>query len=363
MSLFFKNIKMIKKLIFFVVGARPNFIKVAPLLRELKVSNQFKFKLIHTGQHYDKLMSSIFFEDLKISTPDYNLEVQGESQNSQIAKIMLGFEKLCIKDNPDYIFVFGDVNSTLATSITAKKMNIKLIHYEAGLRSFDRDMPEEINRLMCDSVVDYFLCTEDSAIQNLINEGKNRESIFLVGNLMIDSVFNQINKNYLKSDLEEEYAVLTMHRPSNVDDLKKLKKLLAIFNLISNKIKLIFPVHPRTKEKLSSFSISKNISLIDPLGYSEFIKLWANSKFVITDSGGIQEETTALKIPCLTIRENTERPITVDIGSNIIVGSNEKIILKTVDDILKNQYKKSSVPKYWDGKTSSRILKILKEIL
>ena len=352
-----------KKLILIVVGARPNFVKAAPLLKSLKGNDHFSYKLIHTGQHYDKMMSNIFFEDLNIQRPDYNLNINGGTQNTQIANIMISFEKICVQKQPDLIFVFGDVNSTLAASITAKKMNIKLVHYEAGLRSFDKSMPEEINRLACDSIADYFLCTEENAIENLLNEGKNRESIFLVGNLMIDSVFNQINKNYLKYDLEEEYAVLTMHRPSNVDDSKNLKKLLAIFNLISNKIKIIFPVHPRTKKKLSSFSINKNISLIDPLGYSEFIKLWANSKFVITDSGGIQEETTALKIPCLTIRENTERPITVDVGSNIIVGSNEKIILKTVDDILKNQYKKSSVPKYWDGKTSSRISKILKEIL
>lgn len=349
------------KLIYFVVGARPNFIKVAPLLRELKESNQYKFKLIHTGQHYDKLMSSIFFEDLKIPYPDYNLEIHGESQNSQIAKIMLEFEKLCIKDIPDFVFVFGDVNSTLAASITAKKMNIQLIHYEAGLRSFDRDMPEEVNRLMCDSVVDYFLCTEDSAIQNLINEGKNPNNIFLVGNLMIDSLFNQIKiqKNKAKNN---NYAVVTMHRPSNVDNDLQLKKNIEIINAISNKISIVFPVHPRTKNKLKAFKLNNNIKIIDPLGYKDFIKLWSNSKFIITDSGGIQEETTALKIPCLTIRDNTERPITISLGSNTLVGSDKNKILNTVDQILKNQYKKSSVPKFWDGMASKRIIKILNDI-
>lgn len=352
---------MIKKLIFFVVGARPNFIKVAPLLRELKDSNQYKFKLIHTGQHYDKLMSSIFFEDLKIPYPDYNLEIHGESQNSQIAKIMLEFEKLCIKDIPDFVFVFGDVNSTLAASITAKKMNIQLIHYEAGLRSFDRDMPEEVNRLMCDSVVDYFLCTEDSAIQNLINEGKNPNNIFLVGNLMIDSLFNQIKiqKNKAKNN---NYAVVTMHRPSNVDNDLQLKKNIEIINAISNKISIVFPVHPRTKNKLKAFKLNNNIKIIDPLGYKDFIKLWSNSKFIITDSGGIQEETTALKIPCLTIRDNTERPITISLGSNTLVGSDKNKILNAVDQILKNQYKKSFIPKFWDGMASKRIIKILNDI-
>ena len=349
------------KLIYFVVGARPNFIKVAPLLRELKESNQYKFKLIHTGQHYDKLMSSIFFEDLKIPYPDYNLEIHGESQNSQIAKIMLEFEKLCIKDIPDFVFVFGDVNSTLAASITAKKMNIQLIHYEAGLRSFDRDMPEEVNRLMCDSVVDYFLCTEDSAIQNLINEGKNPNNIFLVGNLMIDSLFNQIKiqKNKAKNN---NYAVVTMHRPSNVDNDLQLKKNIEIINAISNKISIVFPVHPRTKNKLKAFKLNNNIKIVDPLGYKDFIKLWSNSKFIITDSGGIQEETTALKIPCLTIRDNTERPITISLGSNTLVGSDKNKILNTVDQILKNQYKKSFIPKFWDGMASKRIIKILNDI-
>ncbi len=306
-------------------------------------------------------MSSIFFEDLKISSPNYNLEVHGESQNSQIAKIMLGFEKLCIKDNPDFVFVFGDVNSTLAASITAKKMNIKLIHYEAGLRSFDRDMPEEINRLMCDSVVDYYLCTEDSAIQNLINEGKNPNNIFLVGNLMIDSLFNQITTR--ESTIKKNnYAVVTMHRPSNVDNELQLKKNIEIINAIANKISIVFPVHPRTKNKLKVFKLNNNIKIIDPLGYKDFIKLWSNSKFIITDSGGIQEETTALKIPCLTIRDNTERPITISLGSNTLVGSKKNKILNIVDQILKNKYKKSYVPKFWDGMASKRIIKILKDI-
>ena len=350
-----------RKLIFFVVGARPNFIKVAPLLRKLKNSKEFEFKLIHTGQHYDKLMSNIFFHDLSINAPDYNLNIRGGSQNTQIAKIMLAFEEICRKDNPNYIFVFGDVNSTLAASITAKKMNIPLIHYEGGLRSFDRNMPEEINRLMCDSVTDYFFCTEDSAVDNLLNEGKTSDKIFLVGNLIIDSLFYQVKKSDFKV-YKEDYAVLTMHRPSNVNDTNKLKKLISILNEIAKKIKIIFPVHPRTKESIGSFKLHENIEMINPLGYNDFSELWTKSKFVITDSGGIQEETTALKIPCLTIRDNTERPITVYQGSSTIVGSDKKKILLNVDKILNNKYKASKVPKFWDGKSAERILRIMKTI-
>tara|TARA_B110000879_G_C11129347_1_gene495300 strand:+ start:496 stop:1569 length:1074 start_codon:yes stop_codon:yes gene_type:complete len=350
-----------RKMIFFVVGARPNFIKVAPLLRNLNDSIDFEFKLIHTGQHYDKMMSSVFFDDLNVNAPDYNLNIHGGSQNTQIAKIMLAFEEICSQDNPNYIFVFGDVNSTLAASITAKKMNIPLIHYEGGLRSFDREMPEEINRLMCDSVTDYFFCTEDSAIKNLLNEGKNPDKIFLVGNLMIDSLFYQVNKSNSNTN-EEDYAVLTMHRPSNVNDTKKLKKLVEILNEISKSIKIIFPVHPRTKKAICSFELDDNIVMINPLGYNDFTELWINSKFVITDSGGIQEETTALKIPCLTIRDNTERPITVNQGSSTIVGSDRAKILSNVYDILNEKYKVSEVPKYWDGNSANRILKIMKSL-
>ena len=214
---------------------------------------------------------------------------------------------------------------------------------------------------MCDSVVDYFLCTEDSAIQNLINEGKNPNNIFLVGNLMIDSLFNQIKiqKNKAKNN---NYAVVTMHRPSNVDNDLQLKKNIEIINAISNKISIVFPVHPRTKNKLKAFKLNNNVKIVDPLGYKDFIKLWSNSKFIITDSGGIQEETTALKIPCLTIRDNTERPITISLGSNTLVGSDKNKILNAVDQILKNQYKKSFIPKFWDGMASKRIIKILNDI-
>lgn len=347
------------KLIFFVVGARPNFIKAAPILRQLDSSNEFRYKLIHTGQHYDELMFNVFFNDLQINAPDYNLNIHGGSQNTQIAKIMLAFEEKCIQDNPDYIFVFGDVNSTLAASITAKKMNITLIHYEAGLRSFDRKMPEEINRLMCDSVSDYFFCTEDSAIENLLSEGKKRDKIFLVGNLMIDSLFHQIRKDN-SSYLDHEYAVLTMHRPSNVNDKLKLNILIDILNEVAKKIKIIFPVHPRTKKLIDTNKLNENIVVIDPMGYNDFSNLWTKSKFVITDSGGLQEETTALKIPCLTIRDNTERPITVSQGSSTIVGSDKKYILLNVDKILNSEYKNSKIPKYWDGKSANRILSNLK---
>ncbi len=351
------------KLIYFIVGARPNFIKVAPLLRKLKTNKNFSYKLVHTGQHYDKLMSEVFFNDLKIQKPDYNLNVKANSQNSQVAKIMLQLEKKCLEDKPDIIFVFGDVNSTLAASITAKKLGLKLVHYEAGLRSFDRNMPEEINRLICDSISDYFLCTEKTAISNLLKEGIPKKKIFHVGNLMIDSLNYHIRKTQEKNINDYDYAVLTMHRPSNIDIKDNLEKLILIFNTIAEKIKIIFPVHPRTKLKLDSFKIHHNIKLIEPLGYTDFCLLWTASKFVITDSGGIQEETTALKIPCLTIRENTERPITVEIGSNTIVGINGKVILKLVDKVLNGEYKKSLIPEFWDGKSSERIIEVIKSIL
>ena len=349
------------KLIYFVVGASPNFIKAAPLINQIEKDSIFEFKLIHTGQHYDKLMSEIFFEDLKIRNPDYNFDVNETSQNSQIANIMLLLEEKCSIDKPDLIFVFGDVNSTLAASITAKKMNISLIHYEAGLRSNDRKMPEEINRLMCDSVSDYFLCTEETGVKNLLSEGKEKKNIFLVGNLMIDSLFEQLKNT--KINKIKDYAVLTMHRPSNVDNPNNLKKLITTINLIAKKIEIIFPVHPRTILMLNEFQLDENIKLIKPLGYKDFCNLWSKSKFVITDSGGIQEETTALKIPCITIRENTERPITLEVGSNSLVGFDQNRTLKFVDQILNNNYKQSTIPKFWDGSTSKRIIKILNKIL
>lgn len=352
-----------------VAGARPNFIKIASLLKEFKNYKKFQPILIHTGQHYDYKMSDLFFKELNIKKPDYNLGVGSGTHAYQTAKIMEKFEPIVLKEKPKLIIVVGDVNSTLAASLVASKLNISLAHIEAGLRSFDRNMPEEINRLLTDQLADYLFITELSAIKNLLNEGISRKKIFFVGNIMIDSIQNNKNKIKSKKDIlkqygliSKKYAVLTLHRPSNVDNGKLLKKLFDIFKIISKKITIVFPIHPRTKKQISKIlnkNYNFNIKIIEPLGYLEMLFLILNSLFVMTDSGGIQEETTFLGIPCLTLRKNTERPITVDIGTNEIVGSNKQKILKSISKILKGKWKKGKIPKYWDGKTAKRIVKIL----
>ncbi|MCD6471485.1 UDP-N-acetylglucosamine 2-epimerase (non-hydrolyzing) [bacterium] len=359
-----------------VVGARPNFIKISPLLQELKKYPKFKPILVHTGQHYDYEMSGSFFKELDIPKPDYNLDVGSGSHASQTAKIMIEFEKICLKEKPNLVIVVGDVNSTLAAALVAKKLFIPVAHVEAGLRSRDMKMPEEINRILTDHISDYLFTSCPEANKNLINEGISKKKIFFVGNIMIDTLKSQISK--IKSQKykpkifkqlnlkPKKYALLTLHRPSNVDSKETLKNLLDTFKIISEKIPIIFPIHPRTLKQIKKFRLkisNKQLKIIPPLNYLETLHLMANSKLILTDSGGIQEETTVLKIPCLTLRKNTERPITVEIGTNTIVGQDRNKILEQVNKILFGKYKKGKIPKYWDGKTAERIGELLKQFL
>ncbi|MBI3026889.1 UDP-N-acetylglucosamine 2-epimerase (non-hydrolyzing) [Candidatus Woesearchaeota archaeon] len=354
-----------------VVGTRPNFIKIAPLIKEMKKHKDINPILIHTGQHYDASMSKAFFEDLNIPKPNLNLEVGSASDAAQTAKIMLKFEKALLKEKPDLVLVVGDVNSTFAAAITAKKCGIKVAHVESGLRSFDMKMPEEINRILTDHVSDFLFTTEKSANQNLINEGIDKKKILYVGNVMIDTLISHREKAKKSRILQKlglykkEYAVLTLHRPSNVDDNESFKSIFNILNKVQRKIKIVFPIHPRTLKNLKkhclleSLKSKKSIVLTEPLGYLDFLSLMINSKFVITDSGGIQEETTVLNVPCVTIRNTTERPITTTEGTNVLVSTDEDKILNSCNHIIKGVNVKSKIPKLWDGKAADRIINIL----
>jgi len=355
--------------------------KIAPLMHQLKGDTDIKPILVHTGQHYDSQMSGRFFEELGIPAPDINLEVGSASHAEQTAKIMIGFEKVCLEEKPDFVLVVGDVNSTVACTLVAAKLNIKTIHYEAGLRSHDRTMPEEINRLVTDSITDYFFTTSADADENLIKEGVDTSKIFMVGNLMIDTLeanlkkaavseqkfalLNRVGEVDITSLLKTGYGVMTFHRPSNVDEKETLETLVNIWSEISEKIPLVFPIHPRTMNNIKLFGLMEkmnrpNIYLIDSLGYLEFIHLVSKAKFALTDSGGIQEETTHLNIPCLTVRPNTERPVTIWEGSNKLIGVPE--ILPETEAIIRGEGKLGLNPKYWDGKTAERIIAIVKKI-
>ncbi len=361
-----------KKLIYLVAGARPNFMKIAPIIRELKRRKmQFDFKLVHTGQHYDTGMSGVFFKELAIPEPDYYLDVSGGTQAEQVAKIMVRFETICTNKKPDIVLVVGDVNSTLACAIVAKKLQICLVHVEAGLRSGDQKMPEEINRIVTDSITDIFFVTEQSALENLRKEGHAQDDIHFVGNVMIDNLLYQLKQleagsvqftcsEKLKGE-HKKYGVVTIHRPGNVDNLDHLALVVKILNEISEKIPLIFPIHPRTRKNLegSGIAISQNIIQLDPLSYMDFLNLVRDAKFICTDSGGIQDETTVLGIPCLTFRNSTERPVTVEKGTNLLVPLQIESINQEIDRILKGDSKKGVIPKFWDGEASARILDIL----
>ena len=361
--------------ILLIVGARPNFIKVAPLFKEFKKYKTIKPILVHTGQHYDFEMSKVFFQELKIPKSDYNLRVGSGSHTWQTAKIMEKLEPILLKEKPDLVIVFGDVNSTLAGALTAVKHNIKIAHVEAGLRSFDKTMPEEINRCLTDHISDYLFTTEPKAIENLIREGITKKRIYYVGDLMIDT-FLKHKQNILQSAIlnklklkKKEYGVLTLHRPENVDNKKILGEILESLKEIQEAIKIVWPIHPRTKKMIKYFHYAflikdlKNLIITSPLGYLDMLNLMKQSKFIMTDSGGIQEETTFLKVPCLTLRKVTERPITVDVGTNIVVGVKKEKIVKVVKKILAEHIKKGKIPRFWDGKTAKRILKILNKKL
>lgn len=342
--------------------------KIAPIIRAIEEANKnsqpIKYRLVHTGQHYDEKLSRIFFEELQIPPPDVNLEVGSGSQAEQTAKIMIAFEKELISNPADIVLVVGDVNSTMACTIVAKKLNTRVAHVEAGIRSFDMEMPEEINRMVTDALADYFFTTTEIANNNLKNTGILSSNIFLVGNTMIDSLIFNLQKVKQPSLWSEhklkpkEFYVMTLHRPSNVDDRSKL---INIIKSIDDEltVPVIFPVHPRTRKNLEGINDIKNILFCDPLSYLEFIYLIKNTRGVITDSGGVQEETTYLGVPCVTLRQNTERPETVSIGTNEIIGDDLDLLKKKIGVIESGKWRAGSVPYLWDGKTSGRIVNIL----
>lgn len=347
--------------------------KVAPIHRSFqKYSNEVQHLICHTGQHYDVNMSDVFFQELELPYPNFYLGVGSGSHAEQTAKIMIEFEKVLLQEKPDLIIVVGDVNSTIACSLVAVKLGIKVAHVEAGLRSFDRTMPEEINRLLTDQIADYLFVTEKSGIKNLKNEGIANERIFFVGNTMIDTLIYFLPKIEKSKILEElnlkpnEYIVVTLHRPSNVDEPENLVKIFEQFKKISEKYKIVFPIHPRTKKNLQKADVNykhSNILLIEPVGYISFVKLVKNSLMVLTDSGGIQEETTYLKIPCITLRQNTERPITAEIGTNKLIGTEYHKIAEECFNTIQNPPVDSQIPPLWDGKAAERIAAKIIELL
>lgn len=358
------------KKIISVVGARPNFMKVAPLHRAfLKYSDKVQHLICHTGQHYDENMSKIFFDDLELPKPDFYLGVGSGSHAEQTGRIMIEFEKILLKEKPDLIIVVGDVNSTIACSLTAAKLNIKTAHVEAGLRSFDRKMPEELNRLLTDQISDFLFVTEKSGLENLKKDGIPDDKVFFVGNVMIDSLAYFLEKAESSDALDKfnlkpsDYVLVTLHRPSNVDSKEQLDKIINMLNSISQKRKIIFPIHPRTKSNIDRYSlpdkIDPNVILCDPIGYIDFLNLLRNSELVITDSGGIQEETTYLGVQCITVRKSTERPITVEIGTNHLVGNDFKKAEITANNILNGSRKKGIIPDLWNGKAAERISEII----
>jgi len=354
-----------------VAGARPNFMKIAPLMDvfEQRLCPPDSVLLVHTGQHYDPNMSGDFFGELGIPAPDINLGVGSGTHAQQTARVMMAFEEVCLRERPDWVIVVGDVNSTLACAITAKKLGIQVAHVEAGLRSRDMTMPEEINRICTDAVADLLFTTDALAGENLRREGVAAGKIHLVGNTMIDTLYRNIDRARglpLPNGLSPGgYAVLTLHRPSNVDCPAGLRDIIEAVLDIARRIAVVFPVHPRTLSRLSEFGLlagleaQSNIRLLSPLSYLPFLGLVARSRFVLTDSGGIQEETTVLGIPCITMRANTERPITCEIGTNLLVGADPNRIREAAWAVLDGQGRPSAVPEKWDGKTASRIVAVL----
>lgn len=361
-----------------VAGARPNFMKIAPIVAEMnKHPEKIDHLLVHTGQHYAKIMSKVFFDDLELPVPDINLEVGSGSHAEQTGLVMARIEKVLLEQKPDLILVVGDVNSTLSCSLTAAKMCIPVVHVEAGLRSFDRTMPEEINRIVTDSISDYLFTTCKEADENLKKEGVPQEKIFFVGNVMIDSLLKHRKKAEDSMVLDNlglkntPYILLTLHRPSNVDDKETFIRIVEALEVLSKNCPVIFPVHPRTRKQIERFNLgekfqdvgsrspSGGIYLTEPVGYLDFLCLMDNAKLVLTDSGGIQEETTILGTPCLTLRENTERAITIREGTNILVGTETQKIRDEGLKILNGSNKSGGVPELWDGKASERIVAAL----
>jgi UDP-N-acetylglucosamine 2-epimerase (non-hydrolysing) len=351
-----------------IVGARPNYMKIAPIWRELDKHSHFQKKLVHTGQHYDENMSKIFFDDLKLPKPDLHLGVGSGPHGQQTARVMIELERALTADPPHLLIVVGDVNSTMAGALVASKMGVPIAHVEAGLRSFDRAMPEELNRMVTDILADLLFTTEADAEQNLRREGVDPAKIHFVGNVMIDSLFYyrpMAEESPILDSLALEaggYGLVTLHRPSNVDEPATLKRILGALAELGADCPLVFPAHPRTHKVISSNKLSiptDRMRIIEPTGYLDFVKLMMSARLVLTDSGGIQEETTALGIPCLTIRENTERPITIEIGTNRLVGNDAVRILEEGKKILQGAASRGKVPELWDGKASERIVKTI----
>lgn len=350
-----------------IAGARPNFMKIAPVIHAIHKAQQteksIKYRLVHTGQHYDKAMSETFFEELNIPHPNANLGCGGGTQAEQTAAIMVAFEKELLENPADLVVVVGDVTSTMACSIVAKKLNTKVAHIEAGIRSGDLSMPEEINRMVTDALADYFFTTSEVANQNLRNTGVKEQQIFFVGNVMIDTLLVNMPKFSKPSVFDElqlkekQYLVLTMHRPANVDAAEKLKSTMQeIVNNVQG-LPIIFPIHPRTAKKFTDLGISAdNLHIVNPMGYLEFNYLVKNAKAVITDSGGITEETTVMGIPCITLRDNTERPETITVGTNELIGTSPEAIKPALEKLFSGNWKKGGIPDLWDGKAAERIV-------
>lgn len=355
--------------ILLVAGARPNFMKIAPIMKAMADYKNMETVLVHTGQHYDWDMSGAFFKDLDMPAPDVHLGVGSASHAVQTARVMQQFEKVLMNEAVDLVLVAGDVNSTMACALTAAKLNIKIAHVESGLRSFDRTMPEETNRVVTDHLSDFLFTTCEDANNNLRREGIPEDKIFFAGNVMIDSLLYYkeklktvtVSRNPLS--VEKKYALLTLHRPGNVDAMATLERISRALNRIAEKIPIIFSVHPRARKQINKFGLQRyysgNIKLLPPLGYLDFLNLYSGAALILTDSGGIQEETTVLNIPCLTIRENTERPITIEQGTNVLVGTDEEKIVKEAGKILRGERKWTKGIKYWDGHASERIVEFL----
>jgi UDP-N-acetylglucosamine 2-epimerase (non-hydrolysing) len=360
-----------------VVGARPNFIKAAPVFQQMKKYKAITPFLVHTGQHYDASLSKVFFKDLRLPRPTHYLGVGSGTHSVQTAGVMTAFEKILQEKNPDLVVVVGDVNSTLAAAVTAVKFRTTndrfrpfVAHVEAGLRSFDDCMPEEINRRITDAVSDLLFTTEASANDNLIRAGIDQKKIFFVGNVMIDSLLRfrkQAERSNVLTRLglrPKDYAVLTMHRPSNVDQVKTLKRIFGALKLLANDVDIVFPIHPRARLMMQKHRLNADlVKIVPPLGYVDFLKLMSRARYVLTDSGGIQEETTFLGIPCLTLRENTERPVTVQRGTNTLVGADPDKIVEAANRAMHGGSGPVSAPQFWDGKAAVRICKIIHDFL
>jgi UDP-N-acetylglucosamine 2-epimerase (non-hydrolysing) len=357
-----------------VAGARPNFMKVAPIVSAIaRRAGEFSSLLVHTGQHYDSMMSDAMFRDLELPEPDIHLGVGSGSHATQTAAVMLAFEPIVVKEKPDWVLVVGDVNSTLASALVCAKLGVKVAHVEAGLRSRDRTMPEEINRLLTDQIADLLFTPSHDADANLLAEGISPQRIRFVGNIMIDSLLSSLERakhSSVRADLgfeSKDYGVLTLHRPANVDERKTFARILDAIEQISARVPIVFPVHPRTRITIAKLGLAERVEkanglrLIEPLGYLDFLHLLRGARLVLTDSGGIQEETTVLGIPCLTLRENTERPITVEMGTNTVVGTNTSTIVNAACNAMESSLRRNSrpLPPLWDGGTADRILDAL----